>query len=220
MRCSPFPARLPGLLLAASLLLGSVFAVPAVPAAHAQHDDHHDDHHDSEHHEDHDHEDHNDRDEGIPVAFSVDYLPDSFEYEDDTGNRKVTQFTDADFELFAASLEAERTFFQFGRFAPYASVGFSGGWWHLDESSNPTFENSITAGDSETVFRWGGTSGLGARVAITPSFSLNLEANALSIGNPFHGSDAFRVGAPTTTFDEPSSVRVLRVRGGLRYTFY
>lgn len=86
-------------------------------------------------------------------------------------------------------------------------------------SPEGAFENGITAGHSETVFRWGGTSGIGARVEITPSFYLNLEANVLSIGNPFDGNDAFQVAAPTMVFDEPTSVNLLRVRGRLRYLF-
>lgn len=147
------------------------------------------------------------------VRLSVDYLPGSFEYQDDTGDRDVVESTDADFRLLTASLEAERTFFQFGRLAPYASVGLSAGLWGIDGGSG------ITAGDSETLFRWGGTSGIGARVELTPSFYLNIEANALSMGNPFDGSDAFLEDAPRATFDEPTSVNVLRVRGGLRYLF-
>lgn len=149
------------------------------------------------------------------VRLSVDYLPTELEYQDDTGDGNGVLDTDGltDLSLLAASLEAERTFFQFGRLAPYASVGLSAGLWGIDGGSG------ITAGDSETLFRWGGTSGIGARVELTSNFYLNIEANALSMGNPFDGSDAFLEDAPRATFDEPTSVNVLRVRGGLRYLF-
>ena len=149
------------------------------------------------------------------VRLSLDYLPSQLEFQDDTGNGSdaLDSGALADLQLFAVSVEAERTFFQAGRVAPYASVGLSGGLWSLDE------EGPITAGSQETLFRWGGTSGLGARVRLTPHLALNLEANALSLGNPFDGAEAFRVGGAGETFEEPGSVRVLRVRGGLRYTF-
>ena len=151
------------------------------------------------------------------VRLSVDYLPSQLEYQDDTGTGSDALDSGAlgDLRLLATSLEIERTFTQWGRLAPYASVGLSGGWWNL---ANET-ERIRSGTDQKTLFRWGGTSGLGVRVSLTPSFSLNLEANALSLGNPFDGATAFQVASASASFEEPTSVRVLRLRGGLRYLF-
>ena len=151
------------------------------------------------------------------VRLSVDYLPSQLEYQDDTGTGSDALDSGplGDLRLFATSLEIERTFTQWGRLAPYASVGLSGGWWNLAEET----ERIRSGTDQQTLFRWGGTSGLGVRVSLTPSFSLNLEANALSLGNPFDGAKAFRAASASASFEEPTSVRVLRLRGGLRYLF-
>jgi opacity protein-like surface antigen len=154
------------------------------------------------------------------VRVLVQYLPGAFEFQADTGGSTgtVVPVGASDFRLVAGSIGIERRFVQVGRFAPYASVGLAAGAWTLtgDEGGDAL----VTSGSTETQLRFGGTSGIGLRVRLADGLSLNLEGNALSLGSPFDGENRFGVTvSPDTKIDEPSSVRVLRFRGGLRYTF-
>jgi opacity protein-like surface antigen len=154
------------------------------------------------------------------VRVLVQYLPGAFEFQADTGGSTgtVVPVGASDFRLVAGSIGIERRFVQIGRFAPYASVGLAAGAWTLtgDEGGDAL----VTSGSTETQLRFGGTSGIGLRVRLADGLSLNLEGNALSLGSPFDGENRFGVTvSPDTKIDEPSSVRVLRFRGGLRYTF-
>ena len=153
------------------------------------------------------------------VRVLVKYLPGQFEFVADTGGSTGTFLPGGatDFRLVAGSIGIERRFVQIGRFAPYASVGLAAGAWTLTGESDDAL---VMSGSSETQLRFGGTSGIGLRVRLAPSLSLNLEGNALMLGSPFDGENRFGVTeSPNTKIDEPSSVRILRFRSGLRYTF-
>jgi hypothetical protein len=45
---------------------------------------------------------------------------------------------------------------------------------------------------------------------------LRIEIDRATVGNPFDGDSAYRVAGDT--FDEPSTVGILRLMGGLSYT--
>lgn len=95
--------------------------------------------------------------------------------------------------------------------APYLTLGMNVAVWALDEA---------VGGDlgaiEETQVRYGATAGVGARFAIGPQAGLRIEIDRATVGNPFDGESAFRVGGDT--FDEPSTVGILRLVGGLTYT--
>ena len=56
----------------------------------------------------------------------------------------------------------------------------------------------------------------GDRVDPYRNFSFKVEIDRATVGNPFDGKSAFRVGGDT--FDEPSTVGITRLMGGLTYT--
>lgn len=95
--------------------------------------------------------------------------------------------------------------------APYLTLGVNVAVWALDEA---------TGGDlgaiEETQVRYGATAGVGARFAIGQQAGLRIEIDRATVGNPFDGESAFRVSGDT--FDEPSTVGMLRLVGGLTYT--
>lgn len=96
--------------------------------------------------------------------------------------------------------------------APYLTLGVNVAYWALDEA---------TGGDlgaiEETQVRYGATAGIGARFAVGQQVGLRVEIDRATVGNPFDGESAFRVSGET--FDEPSTIGILRLMGGLAYTF-
>ena len=96
--------------------------------------------------------------------------------------------------------------------APYLTLGVNVAFWALDEA---------TGGDlgaiEETQVRYGATAGIGARFAVGQQVGLRVEIDRATVGNPFDGESAFRVSGDT--FDEPSTIGILRLMGGLAYTF-
>lgn len=95
--------------------------------------------------------------------------------------------------------------------APYLTLGVNVAVWALDEAAGGDL-----GAIEETQVRYGATAGVGARFAIGPQAGLRIEIDRATVGNPFDGESAFRVSGDT--FDEPSTVGILRLVGGLTYT--
>lgn len=95
--------------------------------------------------------------------------------------------------------------------APYLTLGVNVAVWALDEAAGGDL-----GAIEETQVRYGATAGVGARFAIGQQAGLRIEIDRATVGNPFDGESAFRVSGDT--FDEPSTVGILRLVGGLTYT--
>ncbi len=96
---------------------------------------------------------------------------------------------------------------------PYASIGFQGTWWTLDNG----FPILDPAGGS-TQFRLGGLVTFGVQAKMGDHFGARLEATAASTGNPFSGRHSFRA-VTGTTIDEPTKVSHTDYRVGGVYYF-
>ena len=95
--------------------------------------------------------------------------------------------------------------------APYLTLGVNVAVWALDEAAGGDL-----GAIEETQIRYGATAGVGARFAVGPQVGLRIEIDRSTVGNPFDGESAFRVSGDT--FDEPATVGILRLVGGLTYT--
>jgi hypothetical protein len=96
--------------------------------------------------------------------------------------------------------------------SPYLLLGVNLGVWALDEEPG-----GQVGAEEETQVRFGATTGIGMRFAASPRVGIRVEIDRSTLGNPFDGESAWIVAGDT--FDEPSSLNVLRLIGGLTYTF-
>ncbi|HYO45102.1 MAG TPA: hypothetical protein VEY33_00200 [Gemmatimonadota bacterium] len=148
------------------------------------------------------------------VRLSADWSGTEIEYQDDSGDGsdELDEEGLADLNLVVAQLAVVRYVVNpDARIAPYITLGFNLAFWALDEQAG----GEIGA-EEETQVRYGATTGVGARFAIDPRIGLKVEIDRATVGNPFDGESAFRAGGDT--FDEPSTVGILRLMAGLSYT--
>jgi hypothetical protein len=95
---------------------------------------------------------------------------------------------------------------------PYASAGFIGTWYVLEDGSG-----FATNGES-TQFRTGALANLGLKVELSDRSDLRLEGATASVRNPFTGRDSYRI--PTgITVDEPTRVTRSNLRVAAVYNF-
>ena len=83
---------------------------------------------------------------------------------------------------------------------PYASAGFLGAWWNLDEESPLV----VGAGGS-TQFRLGAVGSVGLQLGLTDHWRARIEFASSSVRNPFTGRHSF-VAFSGNTIEEPSRV--------------
>lgn len=148
------------------------------------------------------------------VRISVDWTGTEIEYQDDSGvdSDELDEEGLADLNLVVAQLAVVRYVApREARVSPYLTLGVNVAVWALDEQAG-----GKVGATEETQVRFGATAGIGARFAVSPRMGLKVEIDRAEVGNPFDGENAFRVGGDT--FDEPSTVGILRLIGGLSYT--
>jgi opacity protein-like surface antigen len=148
------------------------------------------------------------------VRLGVDWSGTEIEYQDDSGtdSDELDEEGLADLNLVVAQLSVVRHVVpRDARVSPYLTLGFNVAWWALDEVAG-----GEVGAEEETQVRFGATAGIGALFAVSPRMGLRVEIDRATVGNPFDGENAFRVGGDT--FDEPSTVGILRLMGGLSYT--
>lgn len=97
---------------------------------------------------------------------------------------------------------------------PYGGAGFAVAWWNLDEDP-PGF---VVAGTENTLFKWGANALLGLQFKPSRRWAINLEANTMTLGNPFTGKKSF-VTTTGLVIDEPTRVRQTNYTLGIAYTF-
>ncbi|HEY7472268.1 MAG TPA: outer membrane beta-barrel protein [Gemmatimonadota bacterium] len=149
------------------------------------------------------------------IRLSADWTGTEIEFQDDSGDDSDALDEEglADVNLVLAQLAVVRHIVaRDAPVSPYLLLGVNVGIWALDE--NPGGE---IGAEEETQVRFGATTGIGARFAVADKVGLRIEIDRATVGNPFDGKSAFRVGGDT--FDEPSTLGVLRLIGGLSYTF-
>ena len=137
------------------------------------------------------------------------------DYRDDTGNGSASLDLDGIGGLASevVALELTRFLVQENSVAvPYASAGFVGAWWVLDDAA------SIVTAPGGTQFRWGGTATVGVQFRVASAFRFRFEAATASIGNPFKGSDSF-ITDVGRTIDEPNRVTKRDFRIAFAYVF-
>jgi hypothetical protein len=137
------------------------------------------------------------------------------DYRDDTGDGSATLDLDGIGGLASEVVTLELTRFlveETSVAVPYATAGFVGAWWVLDDAA------SVVTAPGGTQFRWGATATIGVQLRVARAFRLRFEAATASIGNPFEGSDSFltEVGR---TIDEPNRVTKRDYRIALAYVF-
>jgi len=148
------------------------------------------------------------------VRLAADWTGTEIEYQDDSGidSDELDEEGLADLNLVVAQLAIVRHLVpRDARVSPYFTLGVNVAVWALDE-----VEGGEVGATEETQVRFGATTGIGARFAFSRRTSLKVEIDRATVGNPFDGENAFRVGGDT--FDEPSTVGILRLMGGLSYT--
>jgi hypothetical protein len=148
------------------------------------------------------------------IRLSADWTGTEIEFQDDSGDDsdELDEEGLADVNLVLAQLAIVRHIVaRDAPVSPYLLLGLNVGFWALDEQAG----GEIGA-EEETQMRLGATTGIGARFAVGDNVGLRIEVDRSTIGNPFDGESAFRVGGDT--FDEPSTLGVLRLIGGLSYT--
>jgi hypothetical protein len=144
---------------------------------------------------------------------SVDWTGTEIEFRDDTGDGSDELDEDglADLNLVVAQLAVvQYVITPDHTFVPYITLGFNVAFWALDEIAG-----GVVGAEDETQVRYGATAGVGGRFAINPRTHLRVEIDRTTLGNPFDGESAFRIGGDT--FDEPSVVGVLRLMAGVTY---
>ena len=148
------------------------------------------------------------------IRFSADWTGTEIEYQDDSGvdSDALDEEGLADLNVVVVQLAVVRHLIaRDAPISPYVTLGFDVAVWALDEIAD-----SEVGATEETQVRYGATTGIGARFAVAPRMGLKVEIDRATVGNPFDGENAFRAGGDT--FDEPSTVGVLRLVGGLTYT--
>jgi len=149
------------------------------------------------------------------VRLSADWSGTEIEFQDDSGDDSDALDEEglADVNLVLAQLAMVRHIMpRDATISPYLLLGVNLGMWALDEDAG----GEIGA-EEETQVRFGASTGIGMRVAASPRMGFKIEIDRSTIGNPFDGKSAYRVGGDT--FDEPSTLGVLRLLAGLAYTF-
>jgi hypothetical protein len=154
------------------------------------------------------------RNTAVRVGFT--WSPTTLRFDDDTGDGSADLDVDdlEELDTYLFSLEVLR--FLGGeqrRVAPYATAGVSASLWRLNESDGG---GALIVGGEDSLWRLGGTGGLGVRVRASSATSLRLEVNNFALRNPFDGNRAFRVNSGQT-LEEPELVRVSRLTLGLTY---
>jgi opacity protein-like surface antigen len=148
------------------------------------------------------------------VRVGADWTGTEIEYRDDSAveSDELDEEGLADLNLIVAQLAIVRHLMPKGaRVSPYFTLGVNVAVWALDEE--PDGDVGAT---EETQVRFGATTGIGARFAASPRMGIRIEIDRATVGNPFDGDSAYRVAGDT--FDEPSTVGILRLVGGLSYT--
>ncbi|HET6360555.1 MAG TPA: outer membrane beta-barrel protein [Gemmatimonadota bacterium] len=149
------------------------------------------------------------------VRLSADWSGTEIEFQDDSGDDSddLDEEGLADVNLVLAQLAIVRHIMpRDATISPYLLLGVNLGMWALDEDAG----GEIGA-EEETQVRFGATTGIGMRFAASPRMGFKVEIDRSTVGNPFDGKSAFRIGGDT--FDEPSTLGVLRLLAGLAYTF-
>ena len=148
------------------------------------------------------------------VRLSADWTGTEIEYQDDSGDESDALDEEglADLNVVMLQLAVVRhVIARDAPISPYLTLGFDVAVWALDEVAG-----GQVGATEETQVRFGATTGIGARFAVAPRVGLKVEIDRSTVGNPFDGESAFRTGGDT--FDEPSTVGILRLVGGLTYT--
>jgi hypothetical protein len=148
------------------------------------------------------------------VRLSADWTGTEIEYQDDSGDESDALDEEglADLNVVILQLAVVRhVIARDAPISPYLTLGFDVAVWALDEVAG-----GEVGATEETQVRFGATTGIGARFAVAPRVGLKVEIDRSTVGNPFDGESAFRTGGDT--FDEPSTVGILRLVGGLTYT--
>ncbi len=149
------------------------------------------------------------------VRLSADWSGTEIEFRDDSGidSDALDEEGLADMHMVLAQLAIVRHIMpRDAAVSPYLLLGVNLGMWALDEEAG----GEIGA-EEETQVRFGATTGIGMRFAASPRMGFRVEIDRSTLGNPFDGESAWIVAGDT--FDEPSSLNVLRLLAGLSYTF-
>lgn len=140
------------------------------------------------------------------------------EYEDDSGrNSSALDLDDiGDISSNIITLEVIRyVLSDRAKVRPYGGAGIATAWWNLSEDD----QNLVVSGTgNNTLFKWGANALLGVQFRPSRRVSIQLEANTMTLGNPFTGNKSYL----TTTgivIDEPSRVRQTNYTLGIAYTF-
>lgn len=140
------------------------------------------------------------------------------EYNDDTGTDSNALDLDdiGDISSNVITLEVIRHILSDrAKVRPYGGAGIATAWWNLSEDA----EGLVVSGTgNNTLFKWGANALLGLQFRPSQRWSIQLEANTMTLGNPFTGEKSF---VTTTGFiiDEPSRVRQTSYTLGIAYTF-
>lgn len=149
------------------------------------------------------------------VRLSADWSGTEIEFQDDSGidSDALDEEGLADIHMVLAQLAIVRHILpRDAAVSPYLLLGVNLGMWALDEEPG-----GEVGAEEETQVRFGATTGIGMRFAASPRMGFKVEIDRSTIGNPFDGESAWIVAGDT--FDEPSSLNVLRLLAGLSYTF-
>jgi opacity protein-like surface antigen len=149
------------------------------------------------------------------VRLSADWSGTEIEFRDDSGieSDALDEEGLADIHMVLAQLAIVRHILpRDAAVSPYLLLGVNLGMWALDEEPG-----GEVGAEEESQVRFGATTGIGMRFAASPRMGFKVEIDRSTIGNPFDGESAWIVAGDT--FDEPSSLNVLRLLAGVAYTF-
>lgn len=149
------------------------------------------------------------------VRLSADWSGTEIEFRDDSGidSDELDEEGLADMHMVLGQLAIVRHITpRDAAVSPYLMLGINLGVWALDEEAG-----GEVGAEEETQVRFGATTGIGMRFAVSPAMGFKVEIDRSTLGNPFDGESAWIVAGDT--FDEPSSLNVLRLLAGLSYTF-
>lgn len=140
------------------------------------------------------------------------------EYNDDTGTDSNALDLDdiGDISSNVITLEVIRhVLSERAKVRPYGGAGVATAWWNLSEDAG----NLVVAGTgNNTLFKWGANALLGVQFRPSHRWAIQLEANTMTLGNPFTGKKSF-VTTTGAIIDEPSRVRQTNYTLGIAYTF-
>ncbi|HET9331978.1 MAG TPA: hypothetical protein VFQ21_00165 [Gemmatimonadota bacterium] len=148
------------------------------------------------------------------IRLGADWTGTDIEFQDDSGDEsdELDEEGLADLNLVLLQLAVVRYLVPRDQpIAPYFTLGFDVAVWMLDENAG-----GEVGAVEETQLRYGATAGFGMLFAVADRVGLKVEVDRATVGNPFDGESAFRVGGDT--FDEPSTVGLTRLLAGLTYT--